>query len=211
MNMTNPSIFRLAYAEVRRPVVQIVFMLCAIVLSAIYPSDLKSYPILPAGTSMPSEVTLTENYVRFIPTVVQIALPVALGDRVGLVQLLYVAVSTTVATHATKQLLNDRWIMHTRLGQRPNGGSSNMPSGHSSMASCAVYFIGRRYSVWLAILLSLILGLTMYARVMLNAHTISAVVAGALVGFLTTALFTSRRVAGLAPASRALKLTQLRS
>jgi membrane-associated phospholipid phosphatase len=33
----------------------------------------------------------------------------------------------------------------------------------------------------------------MYARVMLNAHTISAVIAGALVGCLTTAWFTSRR------------------
>jgi lipid A 1-phosphatase len=68
-----------------------------------------------------------------------------------------------------------------------------MPSGHSSMASCAVYFVGRRYSIWLAIPLAIIMLLTMYARVMLNQHTISAVIAGALIGFLATAMFTSPR------------------
>jgi lipid A 1-phosphatase len=191
--MTNPSIFQLAYAEVRRPVALIVILLIGIILSATYPTELDNYPILPAGASVPAEVTLTENYVRFVPTVVQVALPLALGDKIGLVQLLYVAVSTTVVTHGLKHFLDHRWVMHTRLGQRPNGGSINMPSGHSSMASCAVFFIGRRYSIWLGLLFSIIVALTMYARVMLNAHTISAVIAGALVGCLTTAWFTSKR------------------
>jgi lipid A 1-phosphatase len=191
--MTNSSILHVAYAEVRRPVALIVFLLVGIILSAVYPSELESYPVLPAGASVPMEVTLTENYVRFVPTVVQIALPVVLGDKVGLVQLLYVGLSTTVVTHGLKHFLDHRWVMNTRLGQRPNGGSINMPSGHSSMASCAVYFIGRRYSIWLGLLLSIIVALTMYARVMLNAHTISAVIAGALVGCLTTSCFTSRR------------------
>jgi membrane-associated phospholipid phosphatase len=191
--MVERSIFQLAYAEVRRSAALIAFLLFGIVLSAAYPSHLDNYPVLPAGASAPAEVTLTENYVRFVPTAVQIALPMVLGDKVGLVQLIYVAVSTTVVTHGLKHVLDDRWVMHTRLGQRPNGGSINMPSGHSSMASCGVYFVGRRYSIWLGLLLSVILGLTMYARVMLNAHTISAVIAGALVGCLTSAWFTSPR------------------
>jgi lipid A 1-phosphatase len=195
MTITKRSLFHIAYAEVRRPFALIFALLFAIVLSAVYPSDLQSYPILPAGAGAPLEVTLTENYVRFVPTAVQIALPVVLGDKVGLVQLAYVAISTTIVTHGVKHLLDHRWVMHTRLGQRPNGGSINMPSGHSSMASCAVYFIGRRYSIWLGLLLSIIVALTMYARVMLNAHTISAVIAGALVGCLTTAWFTSPRPA----------------
>jgi len=191
--MNDRSIFYRAYAEVRRPVALIVFLLVGIVLSAAYPSKLASYPVLPSGASVPVEVTVTENYVRFVPTAVQIALPIVLGDKVGLVQLLYVGVSTTVLTHGLKHLLDKRWVDHTRLGQRPNGGSINMPSGHSSMASCAVYFIGRRYSLWLGLLLSIIVALTMYARVMLNAHTISAVIAGALIGCLTTAWFTSQK------------------
>ena len=190
---SSKSIFRTAYDEVRRPLVLIVFLLCAAVLSAVYPSDLESYPVLHAGEAVPQAVTLTENYVRFVPTAIQVALPVVLGDKVGLVQLVYVAVSATIATHGTKYLLNKRWIGHTRLGQRPNGGDSNMPSGHSSMASCAVYFVGRRYSIWLGLALSVIMAMTMYARVMLNAHTISAVLAGALIGFAMTAVFTSAR------------------
>jgi lipid A 1-phosphatase len=197
--MTSKSIFRIALAEVRRPLVLIAFLLCGIVLCAVYPTDLESYPVLPAGAPVPETVSLTEHYVRFVPTAVQVLAPIVLGDKVGLVQLLYVAVSATVATHATKYLLNDRWIEHTRLGRRPNGRDSNMPSGHSSMASCAVYFVGRRYSIWLGLLLSIIMGMTMYARVMLNAHTVSAVLAGALTGFLMTALFTSPREADQAP------------
>lgn len=116
------------------------------------------------------------------------------GDKIGLVQLLYVAVSTTIATHSLKRLLDDVWVGETRLGQRPHGGALNMPSGHSSMASCAVYFIGRRYSVRLGVFLLIILGLTMYARVALNAYTVSAVIAGALLGCLTAAWFTSPRI-----------------
>ena len=45
------------------------------------------------------------------------------------------------------------------------------------------------------LLLSLIMAMTMYSRVMLNAHTISAVITGALIGFLGAALFTSPRAA----------------
>jgi len=198
--MSRKSIFRIAFDEVRRPVLLIIFLLCAAVLSAVYPTDLQTYPVLPAGSPEPEAVTLTENYIRFVPTAVQVALPVVLGDKVGLVQLLYVAVSATIATHGAKYLLNDRWVEHTRLGQRPNGRGSNMPSGHSSMASCAVYFVGRRYSIWLGVLLSVIMAMTMYARVMLNAHTVSAVLAGALIGFAMTALFTSPRPAEQAQA-----------
>lgn len=191
---TNTSIFSTAYAEVRRPIRIIVLLLIGIMLSAVYPSDLDSYPLLPAGTNVPPIVKMTDHYLRFIPTVVQIAAPLVLGDETGLVQLLYVGISNTLATQGAKYLLNDRWVLHTRLGQRPSSPTSrhNMPSGHSSMVSCAVYFVGRRYSILLGILLGIIMLIAMYARVALNAHTISAVIAGALTGFLSAALFTSR-------------------
>ena len=193
--MNKKSIFARAHAEVRRPYALLATLLVAIILAAIYPSDLNSYPVLPAGSPTPQVVRLTEDYVRFVPTAVQIALPIVLGDKVGLAQLVYVGIAATVATHGTKYLLNDRWVMGTRLGRRPDRTNthSNMPSGHSSMASCAVYFVGRRYSIWLALPLAVIMLLTMYTRVMLNQHTISAVIAGALIGFLATALFTSPR------------------
>lgn len=191
--MSKKQLFSTAYADVRQPFKVIILLLVGIIVSALYPSDLETYPVLPDGAGTSAVVTLTEHYVRFVPTVVQVVAPLMLGDEIGLVQLVYVALSNTVATQGMKYLLNDRWVMHTRLGQRPFNTTSkhNMPSGHSSMASCAVYFVGRRYSVLLGILLAIIMLMTMYARVALNAHTISAVIAGALTGLLTAALFTS--------------------
>ena len=194
--MKMQPIFVFAWRQAQRPMQLISLMTLCFVLSAGYPSDLKSYPVLPANTPVPALVTVSEHYLRYIPTFVQVGLPLLLRDKVGLVQLLYVAISTTIATHAAKRFLNDRYVMATRLGQRPsrNGSKHNMPSGHSSMASCAVYFVGKRYSIWLGFVLALFLLLTMYARVILNDHTESAVVAGALLGFLLAAVFTSKRI-----------------
>jgi lipid A 1-phosphatase len=189
--MKSRSLFAAAYLDVQRPVAMIVFLVLSITLSAIYPSHLDTYPVLGRSEHVPEGVLLTEDYARFVPTAVQVALPVVLGDKVGLVQLLYVAAAGVITTHGLKFLLNDRWIGRTRLGERPNHRDHNMPSGHSSMVSCAVYFVWRRYSPWLGLLLSAFMLVTMYARVMLNAHTVSAVIAGALAGLLAAALFTS--------------------
>ena len=193
--MSKLSVFRVAYQEVRRPVKPAIMMMLLILLVALYPSDLDEYPIVPPEAGISAEVDFTENYLRFVPTAIQIALPILLKDKVGLVQLAYVGVSTTIATHAAKRILNDHWVSGTRLGERPSHSDSkhNMPSGHSSMASCALYFVGRRYSIWLALLLTPILFFTMYARIAQDAHTVSAVIAGAFLGILMAALFTSRR------------------
>jgi membrane-associated phospholipid phosphatase len=125
---------------------------------------------------------------------VQIAVPILLADKAGMIQLAYIAVTATVATHGVKRLVNDWTLFGTRIGQRPGGEDSkhNAPSGHSSMASCAAYFVCRRYGLWYAFLLVPILLLTMYARVMLNDHTISAAISGALLGLLTAAIFTTK-------------------
>lgn len=156
-----------------------------------YPTDLKSY----GATNESNPVRVYYENIRFINTAAQIALPLLLLDKIGLAQLVYVAVSTAVATHGMKRLLNNVVVGKTRLGERPSGSTSqqNMPSGHASMASCAAYFVCRRYRWLHALYLIPILLLTMYSRVALNNHTISAVIAGALVGFLIAAIFTSRR------------------
>lgn len=190
---TKPSLFKTAYRIVQRPVGVIVFCLLGMLSSAMYPTDLKSYPVVPAGSRLPPAVGLTENYLRFIPTVIQIAAPIVLGDRIGLIQLAYVGIANTVATQGLKFAVNGVWIDHTPIGQRPEGRDHNMPSGHSSMSSCAVVFLGRRYGWQYGLVLAVLTLLTMYARVMLNAHTVSAVVAGALVGIVTTIWFTSPR------------------
>ena len=83
-------------------------------------------------------------------------------------------------------------VLGVRLGERPHGGRHNMPSGHASLASSAVYFVGRRYGWWHLLYLVPVLLLTMFARVELDAHTGSAVIAGALIGIFSAALFTGK-------------------
>jgi len=84
--------------------------------------------------------------------------------------------------------------MGTRLGERPFSPTSNhnTPSGHSTLAGASAYFVMRRYSWWFAIVVIPILLSTMYARVMLDQHTISATVAGAATGLLVAALFSTK-------------------
>jgi membrane-associated phospholipid phosphatase len=188
----NPSVWKTAYRGVNRSVFINIVLSIAVALCCIYPTDHSESLALPAGDSRLTGVLYVENYLRFIPTVVQIALPLVLADKIGMVQLLYGGIATTLATHIGKRALNDQWVWGNRLGERPSGGKHNMPSGHSSMAACAVFFIARRYSWWLGLALSPLLLLTMYTRVALNDHTVSAVIAGCLVGFMMTALFTSK-------------------
>jgi membrane-associated phospholipid phosphatase len=191
--MTTPSIFKTAYRVVRRPLAAIALCVVAILACAGYPTDLSSYPLAPAGTPTSATVRLTEDYLRFIPTVLQIAVPIVLGDKVGLVQLAYLGIANTVATQGLKFAINGVTVGHTRIGERPRGGNHNMPSGHSSMSSCAAVFLGRRYGWKYGAILGVLTLMTMYARVMLNAHTVSAVLAGALIGIATTLWFTSPR------------------
>ncbi len=162
-------------------------------ICCIYPTDHQTSLALPASDSRMAGVNQVEHYFRFIPTIIQIALPLVLADKIGMVQLVYAGVATTLVTHIGKRALNDQTLWDNRLGRRPSGGNHNMPSGHSSMAACAIYFIARRYNLWLGLALTPLLLLTMYARVALNDHTVSAVIAGCLVGFLMTAMFTSAR------------------
>lgn len=181
-----------AYTQVQRPKRFIFACLMAILFCVPYPSELESYRASDQDLPQPV-IRLTEDYLRFTNTVVQIALPVLLKDKIGMIQLVYVGVSSTIATHGLKRLADQRVVRNVRLGERPNRPDShhNMPSGHSSMASCAAYFVCRRYGLIHGLYLVPILILTMYARVELNAHTVSAVLAGALIGLLTSAIFTS--------------------
>lgn len=186
--------------RVVRPRSLIVCLMILAAASAFYPSDLASYT---SESDHPAGVLLhvVNDYGRFIDTLLQVALPVIFRDPVGAIQLACVAVSTTVLTQGAKRAFNNVAIGGTRLGQRPSGPGSkhNMPSGHSSMASCAVWFVCRRYGMRFAWAMMPILALTMYARVALGVHTISAVLCGALVGFLAAAFFTSRYAPGRVP------------
>ena len=182
-----------AYIQVRRPSRFIYACVIGVLLVPLFPTNLHSYRAPHAGEGL-TVALVTDHYIHNINTIVQIALPILLRDKIGLLQGLYVGLSNAIATHGLKFLVDHWTVAGTRLGERPLDVDSrfNMPSGHSSMASSAAYFVSRRYGLLHALYLLPILFLTMYARVVLNAHTITAVITGALVGFLVAAIFTSK-------------------
>ncbi len=173
-----------------------IFSICSVLLllCLFYPTNLHFSCDSTNNRRDMALVHATEKYGRFVNTALQIALPLVMRDAVGLQQLVVVAITATAMTHGLKRALNDVDIMETRLGQRPcNAGSKhNMPSGHSSLAASGAYFVCRRYGLRYAFVVVPILILTMHARVALDAHSMSAVLAGALIGLLTTAMFTTR-------------------
>lgn len=167
---------------------------CLMIAAAIYPSNIEKYYSTPRGGQEMPLVTVTEDYARHINSLLPLAAIVILRDWKGLQELAMVTVVGTLAVHVPKRLLNDVEIMGTRLGRRPNSPHSkhNSPSGHSSLASSGAYFMMRRYGLWFGIIVLPVMLLTMYARVMLDAHTVSATIAGALIGIIVTALFTTK-------------------
>jgi len=184
----------------------------SLLASTFYPTDLASYARGEGISRAPETAHFTERYARFVNPVLQAGLPVLLGDKAGMIEVVKIAIATTLATQVLKHALNNVHIMGTRLGERPPlpsgepprdfaDGNYNMPSGHSSMASCGAYFVSRRYGWKLLLIVFPVLLLTMFARVSLDKHTLSAVISGAILGILMSAIFTTP-YSKLAPASR---------
>ena len=177
-----------------RHTILVVMMFLIITAASIYPSDLENdYAVSRGGHEM-SFVVATESYGRHINTVLPFALALILKDKEGLKQLGFITVAGILASHGPKRLLNDVEIMGTRLGQRPSSPTSkhNTPSGHSTLAGACAYFIMRRYSTWMGLIVIPVLLATMYARVMLDKHTVSATIAGAATGLLVAGLFSTK-------------------
>ena len=191
MNLRN--LFKLSYAQVRVPRKLTLLLLLAFLASALIPSRIETHPPPQDFAAVRPLVDGVEHYGRFVNTVLQVAVPLLLCDRVGLAQLATIAVTTTFMTHATKRLVNDWRINGVRLGQRPSRADSkyNTPSGHSSMASSAVYFLARRYGLAFLLITLPVLLLTMFSRMALGDHTLSGTLSGAFLGLLMAALFTS--------------------
>lgn len=172
-----------------------VFLVVLVLISStFYPSDMENDYSVSRGGKSSKLVMFTEDYGRHINTLLPFATIVVLRDWTGLKQIAVVTVAGIVASHGPKRLLNDVTVMGTRLGQRPNSPNSrhNMPSGHVTLASAGAYFMMRRYNFWYGLIVIPVMLLTMYSRVMLDAHTISAVISGAMTGILVTALFATK-------------------
>lgn len=185
--------FKLALFNARYGQRLTLLLLAAFFISAVSPFILPPQTQTAEFPAQRELAAFVDDYGRFANTIAQIALPLFLRDVQGLAQLTGIAITATLATHASKRLFND-WVGNNiRLGQRPGGAQTkhNMPSGHSSMAATAVGFLTRRYGrvfFWLTLPVLL---LTMFSRVALHAHTIPAVFAGAFLGLWIAELFTT--------------------
>lgn len=171
-------------------------MVAALLVCTFYPSDMAAYRAQPyAGRDMPL-IVFHEEYGRHLNTVAALGVTLAFRDWTGLKQLAVLTVAGIVATHGPKRALDRVEVMGTRLGERPSSERSrhNMPSGHSALASAVIWYLGRRYSWWWLLFTVPITGMTMLTRVLLNQHTISAVLAGLLVGLAVAMVFVTRRL-----------------
>lgn len=160
-----------------------------VIVAILYPSDMEGHYSRPRNGQENTLVMGVENYGRHINTLVPIGAAILLRDVKGMWQIGAVVVAGTAATHIPKRILNDVSVNGIRLGQRPNGGDHNMPSGHSALASAGAWIAVRRYLKWFGLVVLPVLFLTMYARYMLDAHTVSATIAGAIIGILAADLF----------------------
>ena len=168
-------------------------LLVSIILVSIYPSDIERHRAANyAGHEMPV-IVFTEEYGRHLNSIAAAGMVLFMRDLTGLKQLAVIIVVGIAATHGPKRLLNNVEVMGTRLGERPSRPTSNhnMPSGHSALASAVIWFLGRRYSWWWLLLTVPVTLMTMLTRVLLDAHTISAVISGMLVGLAFTMLFVT--------------------
>jgi lipid A 1-phosphatase len=183
------NLFKRAYVDVHVPKMFMIVLALMLALTTVYPTDLQYVREIKKDDGI--FVYSLENGVRYINTAAQIIIPIVLLDKIGIVQAAYVGIATTITTHSLKYVFDYVSVFGTRLGERPSGSNKNMPSGHSSMASSAMYFVCKRYGWKHAFYLVPITLLTMYARIMLHAHTLSAVLAGCMVGILVAEFFTS--------------------
>ncbi len=189
--LNNPSIFKQAFCVKAKFNLRILLLVTLFFAIAFYPSDINWYRARQKDKS--PHVVVIEHGLRYVPSILQFAVPMLFADKIGLIQATYVAIATTIATQGLKRVMNDWSSFGTRLGERPfdEGSRFNMPSGHTTMAGSAVFFLFFRYGTWHLSYSMPLLILTMYARIMLKAHTLSAVCAGSVLAFLIAFLLTS--------------------
>ncbi|NTV01826.1 MAG: phosphatase PAP2 family protein [Chlorobiaceae bacterium] len=139
--------------------------------------------VWPAGGANASGVIETSG------TVLSVALPVVAGgltvskeDAPGRLQLVQALATTVGVTYGLKYTVHET---------RPNGGEHSFPSAHTSVSFAAADFIGRRYGWDYGIPAYLAAGYVGYTRVEAKAHYTRDVLAGAAIGILGSALFTT--------------------
>ena len=142
------------------------------------------------GCLWPMTAVHAGDMIETTGTVLSIALPVAAGgltydkdDGRGRMQLAEALATTVGVTYGLKYTVDET---------RPNGGAHSFPSAHTSVSFAAADFIERRYGWDYGIPAYLAAGFVGYSRVEAKAHYTHDVLAGAAIGILSNAVFTTR-------------------
>lgn len=96
----------------------------------------------------------------------------------------------TVVTHSLKRSLNNVYVQGDRLGQRPYGGNLDFPSGHTSHAFNAAWYVKKRYGFKQSIPLLFTASFVGFSRVYTNHHTMAGMGFGILTGIITAEIST---------------------
>ena len=120
----------------------------------------------------------------------------AIEDYDGLIQLAIGTSSTLITTYALKYSFDTaakKYPKASYISQRPNNGSYNgFPSGHTSFAFSSVGFAYKRYGYKVLIPTAILATLTGISRVYAKRHTITQVVFGGAIGFVTSYAFAKQ-------------------
>jgi len=133
---------------------------------------------------------LNNNSIAKIGDILQVAIPsIAYGttlylkDKKGEIEFYKSFATNEIITYGLKYSVNKK---------RPNGGKHSFPSGHTSASFQGATFIYKRYGLKYAIPAYLGATFVGYSRVKVKAHYTIDVVAGAVIGSLSSYYFTTK-------------------
>lgn len=125
----------------------------------------------------------TGDIIRALLPITAYGTTLYLEDKEGQVEFYKSFTSNVALTYALKYVINR---------ERPNGEDYSFPSGHTSVCFQASTFIHKRYGFSYAIPAYLLASFVGYGRVKTDEHYIGDVLAGALVGSLSSLYFTTQ-------------------
>ena len=147
-----------------------------------------SFAYMFGGGSQIEDIGNAMQYIEVINSVAMVAIK---KDKEGAKQLAYTLGTSAAVTEVGKASFNHVYINGQAMGERPNGGGNNFPSGHTSWTTANAWFIYKRYGIKYAALPIAGAVFTGYSRIYAEKHDLKGVLAGVLVGVLSAQFFTT--------------------
>jgi membrane-associated phospholipid phosphatase len=141
-------------------------------------------PLLAAGASVRAgdSIETAGDALSILLPATAAGLTIGLRDGKGAVQFGESAALTLGVTYALKYAVDE---------ERPNGGSYSFPSGHTSISFSSAEFMRKRYGWMYGAPAYAAAMFVAYSRVESREHYTHDVIAGAIIGFVSSYVFTT--------------------